>query len=76
MAADVGPGIPDEIQSRIFEPFITTKLVGQGAHHGLDVAGRVVTNKHRGDLNLKSVPRRTTFQVRNPFQGSTCKQVR
>jgi nitrogen-specific signal transduction histidine kinase len=69
MATDAGPGIPDEIQSRIFERFITTKLVGQGAHHSLDVAGRIVTNKHRGDLNLKSVPRRTTFQVRNPLPG-------
>jgi signal transduction histidine kinase len=54
MATDAGPGIPDEIQSRIFEPFITTKPVGQGTGLGLDVAWHIVTNKHHGDLNVKS----------------------
>jgi nitrogen-specific signal transduction histidine kinase len=71
MATDAGPGIPDEIRSRLFEPFITTKPVGQGTGLGLDLAWRIVTNKHRCDRNMKSVPRRTTFHVRNPFQGPT-----
>ena len=66
MATDAGPGIPDEIQSRIFEPFFTTKPVGQGAGHGLDLARRIVTNKHRGDLTMKSVVRTTAHDVSRP----------
>lgn len=32
---DNGPGIPEEIQSRIFKPFFTTKDVGEGTGLGL-----------------------------------------
>jgi signal transduction histidine kinase len=35
---DARPGIPDEIQSRIFEPFFATNPVGQGSGLGLDLA--------------------------------------
>ena len=65
---DSGPGIPPEIQSRIFEPFFTTKDVGEGTGLGLDTALRIV-RKHRGSINVSSVPGDTRFQIRLPSAG-------
>ncbi len=62
---DSGPGIPPEIQSRIFEPFFTTKGVGEGTGLGLDTTLRII-RKHRGSIDVKSVPGDTRFQVRLP----------
>lgn len=66
---DTGSGIPPEVQKRIFEPFFTTKPVGQGTGLGLDIAWRIVVNKHHGDLRVESVPGDTRFQVRLPLSG-------
>ena len=66
---DTGPGIPDAIQRRIFEPFFTTKPVGEGTGLGLDIAWRIVVNKHHGDLRVESAPGDTRFQVRLPIQA-------
>jgi signal transduction histidine kinase len=65
---DTGPGIPREIQDRIFEPFFSTKPVGEGTGLGLDIAWRIVVKKHHGDLRVESVPGDTRFQVRLPIQ--------
>ena len=62
---DSGPGIPPEIQPRIFEPFFTTKEVGEGTGLGLDTTLRIV-RKHRGSINVTSIPGDTRFQVRLP----------
>jgi signal transduction histidine kinase len=67
---DTGPGIPEAIQKRIFEPFFTTKPVGEGTGLGLDIAWRIVVNKHHGDLRVESVPGDTRFQVRLPIQAA------
>ena len=64
---DSGPGIPPDIQRRIFEPFFTTKPVGEGTGLGLDIAWRIVVNKHHGDLIVESVPGDTRFQVCLPI---------
>jgi signal transduction histidine kinase len=64
---DTGPGVPPEIKDRIFEPFFTTKPVGSGTGLGLDISWRIVVNKHRGDLSVRSVPGDTRFQVRIPL---------
>jgi signal transduction histidine kinase len=65
---DTGPGIPADIIKRIFEPFFTTKPVGEGTGLGLDIAWRIVVNKHHGDLRVESRPGDTRFQVRLPLQ--------
>jgi signal transduction histidine kinase len=64
---DTGPGIPDAIRERIFEPFFTTKPVGEGTGLGLDIAWRIVVNKHHGDLKVESQPGDTRFEVRLPI---------
>ena len=66
---DTGPGIPEAIQKRIYEPFFTTKPVGEGTGLGLDIAWRIVVNKHHGDLRVESVPGDTRFQVRLPIEA-------
>lgn len=64
---DSGSGIPIEIQSRIFEPFYTTKPVGKGSGLGLDLVRRVVENRHQGTISLESRPGHTCFVVRLPI---------
>jgi signal transduction histidine kinase len=62
---DNGPGIEPGLQSRIFEPFYTTKAPGHGLGLGLDTAHRIVS-KHSGYLTVQSKPGETCFQVRLP----------
>jgi signal transduction histidine kinase len=64
---DTGVGIPTELQSKIFEPFFSTKPVGQGTGLGLDISYRVVTQRHGGDLRVISRPGDTRFLVRLPI---------
>jgi len=64
---DTGIGIPTELQSKIFEPFFSTKPVGQGTGLGLDISYRVVTQRHGGDLRVVSRPGDTRFLVRLPI---------
>jgi signal transduction histidine kinase len=64
--SDDGPGIPDEVLERIFEPFYTTKDVGEGTGLGLDISYRVVVEDHKGDIRVVSEPGDTRFQVRLP----------
>jgi signal transduction histidine kinase len=64
--ADDGPGIPPEVQSRIFEPFLTTKGVGKGAGLGLSISYRIAFEMHKGQITFFSKPGDTRFQVRLP----------
>ncbi len=64
---DSGAGIPPEIQSRIFEPFYTTKSVGKGSGLGLDVVRRIVENRHFGSISLESTPGKTCFTICLPI---------
>jgi signal transduction histidine kinase len=60
---DKGPGIPEAIQSRIYEPFFTTKPPGQGTGLGLHVTHDIVANRHHGLLLVESKPGQTKFKV-------------
>jgi signal transduction histidine kinase len=66
---DTGPGIPESIRDRIFEPFYTTKPVGKGTGLGLDICWRIVVQRHKGDLRVTSAPGDTRFQVLLPMGG-------
>jgi signal transduction histidine kinase len=64
---DDGPGIPADIIGNIFNPFFTTKPFGEGTGLGLDLARRIVVEKHHGDLRVKSEPGHTKFVVLLPL---------
>jgi signal transduction histidine kinase len=68
--ADNGPGIPPEIQSRIFEPFFTSKEVGKGTGLGLHISYRIIVTNHQGNIKVISQPGNTCFQVRLPIRQS------
>ncbi|MEW6368013.1 MAG: HAMP domain-containing sensor histidine kinase [Acidobacteriota bacterium] len=48
---DNGPGISDSLRDRLFEPYVTTKPVGEGMGLGLAIAKKIMLD-HRGDLVL------------------------
>ncbi len=64
---DSGEGIPAEIQSRIFEPFYTTKSVGKGSGLGLETVRRIVENRHQGTILFESKPGETRFTICLPL---------
>jgi len=62
--ADTGPGIPPEIQKRIFDPFFSTKSDGTGL--GLAIASEIV-DKHRGSLEFDTESGKgTVFRILLP----------
>lgn len=64
---DNGGGIPEAIEKNVFNPFFTTKPVGQGTGLGLSISYDIVVNKHGGDISFTSVEGEgTTFFVRLP----------
>lgn len=63
---DNGPGIPAEIQSKIFYPFFTTKAVGTGTGLGLNTSYNII-RKHNGDIRVYSRPQETRFEVWLPL---------
>jgi signal transduction histidine kinase len=65
---DNGPGILREIQARIWEPFFTTKGVGEGTGLGLDITRRIVVRQHHGDISVTSQPGDTRFRVTLPIE--------
>jgi signal transduction histidine kinase len=64
---DSGPGIPPEIQLKIFDPFFTTKPPGEGTGMGLNISHNIIVQKHKGELNVKSKPGETCFQIKLPI---------
>src|SRR5499427_1080157 len=53
--ADTGPGMPAEVQARAFEAFYTTKDVGKGTGLGLDIARRIIVERHHGQITIDSM---------------------
>src|SRR5262249_14292204 len=66
---DDGPGIPEELQPKIFDPFFPTKEVGKGTGLGLTVAYAVI-QEHGGRIRLDSQPHAgASFYVEVPVSG-------
>jgi signal transduction histidine kinase len=65
---DTGPGMSDAVAARAFEAFYTTKDVGKGSGLGLDIARRVVVERHGGSIDIESRPGDTVLRVRIPHR--------
>lgn len=62
---DTGPGIPDEVRDRMFNPFFTTRAEGTGL--GLAIVHRIV-DAHGGRLDVESTPEGTRMVVALPVE--------
>ena len=70
VVADTGMGIPSEVLPKIFEPFYTTKPVGEGTGLGLAAVHGIIGN-HGGCVEVVSdVGRGTEFRIFLPLAGS------
>jgi signal transduction histidine kinase len=64
--SDTGPGIPENIQPTLFEPFVTTKAEGEGTGLGLSTVLMIV-ERHRGRIAFTTAPGAgTTFRITLP----------
>lgn len=61
---DTGPGIPEEIHQRLFEPFFSTKQ-NSGMGLGLEICKRII-EQHQGSIRFETQPGRTVFIVEFP----------
>jgi len=63
---DTGPGMTPEVAARAFETFYTTKDVGKGTGLGLDIAQRIVVERHGGTITIDSRSGETVLRVHIP----------
>ncbi|MBL8717509.1 MAG: response regulator, partial [Myxococcales bacterium] len=71
--SDTGPGVPVEIQHRIFDPFYTTKPQSEGTGLGLTICAGIVASLG-GKIELESEPGRgSTFRIVLPRATSSMK---
>lgn len=75
--ADNGPGIPESIQDQIFNPFFTTKPVGQGTGLGLAISYKIVVDGHGGSIKIAQ-PKGggTEFLIKIPIANEHQEQSR
>ena len=60
--------MPESVRKRTFEPFFTTKEIGQGTGLGLSVSYFIITNNHKGQMEVHSAPGQgTCFTLRLPL---------
>ncbi|MCH7549151.1 MAG: hypothetical protein IH969_06410, partial [Candidatus Krumholzibacteriota bacterium] len=66
--SDTGVGMPNEVMSKIFDPFYTTKEIGKGTGLGLSISYGIV-EKHGGKIEVESVEGEgTTFRITLPIR--------
>ena len=64
--ADSGPGMTPAVAARAFDAFYTTKEVGKGTGLGLDIARRIVVERHGGTIDIERRGDETVLMVRLP----------
>ncbi|MEO1193265.1 MAG: ATP-binding protein [Pseudomonadota bacterium] len=70
---DNGPGVPEDLQARIFDPFVSTKPSGKGL--GLALVAKIIDD-HGGAIELDSEPGRTRFTLYLPLSNPTKDETR
>ena len=70
--ADNGTGIPESVQTQLFNPFFTTKPIGKGTGLGLSISYQIVVDRHGGNLTCRSLPNQgTEFWIELPIEKVT-----
>jgi signal transduction histidine kinase len=68
---DNGIGMTESVRKRTFEPFFTTKEIGQGTGLGLSVSYFIITNNHKGQMEVQStLGQGTCFTLRLPLAST------
>ena len=66
--ADNGPGMSETVQERIFDPFFTSKPIGQGTGLGLSISYQIITEQHGGQLqSVSQLGKGTEFIIDLPI---------
>ena len=68
--SDTGPGIPDDIRTKIYDPFFTTKPVGQGTGLGLSTVYSII-ERHKGSIEYKTEEGGACFEIRLPRETAS-----
>jgi PAS domain S-box-containing protein len=69
LVTDSGTNISQEIEKRLFQPFFTTKNVGEGTGLGLSISKNIV-EAHNGTIGLKQTKPNTCFEITFPLQSN------
>lgn len=70
---DDGTGISNINLMKIFDPFYTTKPIGEGTGLGLSIAYDMIVNKHKGEIDVKSeLGKGTIFIIKIPINSNPC----
>jgi signal transduction histidine kinase len=73
--ADNGKGMSEDVRAQIFQPFFTTKDVGEGTGLGLAICDKIIRS-HEGTISVQSmVGEGTTFAIRLPLKAKAAPQV-
>ena len=65
--ADNGTGISDQVKDSLFDPFVTTKPVGEGTGMGLAISFNIV-NDHNGEISVEDANPGARFKVSIPVR--------
>jgi C4-dicarboxylate-specific signal transduction histidine kinase len=67
---DNGLGISEAVRDSMFNPFFTTKPIGQGTGLGLAISYQIITDRHQGQLCCDPVAEGASFVIKIPLQAS------
>jgi two-component system, NtrC family, sensor kinase len=74
--ADHGSGMTELVRQKIFNPFFTTKPVGQGTGMGILISDQIVVDQHGGKLDCCStVGQGKEFMIQIPVKRSACHAI-
>ena len=69
---DNGTGIPPEVKEKMFNPFFTTKPVGEGTGLGLSISHDIIVKQHGGSIEVDTQPGEfTEFRIVLPRWAET-----
>ena len=69
---DNGTGIPSEVKEKMFNPFFTTKPVGEGTGLGLSISHDIIVKQHGGSIEVDTQPGEfTEFRIVLPRWAAT-----